>query len=149
MLIHLNQCTLNTADISERHYDKISAPVVSNIECGNEFTSKDMSSTFTYMKDDSLTWNDLIEVATELASAVSINKRDSNTVYSTFKTMIDFFRKGEVFEVNYINLDHLPKHDGTKVVKKSTLPLRKRSQVEYNHKISQRKKVIQAKSVKK
>ena len=101
------------------------------------------------MKDDTLTYNYFIKVAAELARTVSSHKMNSNTIYSICMTMIDFFRKGEVFEVNYINLDHLPKHDGTKVVKKSTLPLRKRSQVEYNHKISQRKKVIQAKSVKK
>ena len=119
MLINLNHFILSLQKksivaISEKDYDKICAPVVSSVECGNEFTSEDMSSSYTYMKDDTLTYNNLIEVAT-FSRTVSNHKDNLNTVYSTFKIMIEKFRKGEVFEVNYTNLNDLPKHDGSKL----------------------------------
>ena len=64
--------------------------------------------------------------------------------------MIEKFRKGEAFEVNYTNLNELPIHDGSKVVKQYTLPLpiicqwitnvtevkRNKSWVEYSYKKS-------------
>ena len=81
-----------TVVINESDYDKISAPVVSNIECTNELTSEDMSSSYTYMKDDTFTYNDLIKVATELTRTVSSHKENSNTFYPTFKIMIEKFR---------------------------------------------------------
>ena len=118
-----------------------------------------MPSSYTYMKDDTLTYNDFIEVATELARTVSSHKENLNTVYSTFKIMTENFSKGEVFEVNYTNLKDLSKHDGSKIFKQSTLLLRgicqpiknttvvkyKRSWVKYNQKGPQRKKYYSGK----
>ena len=77
--------------------------------------------------------------------------------------MIEKFKKSEVFEVNYTNLNDLLTYDGSRVVKQSPIPLpslcqpmknatqlkRKRSWVEYNYKKAQRIKIAQAKIVKK
>ena len=62
--------------------------------------------------------------------------------------MIEKVRKEDIFKVNYINLIDFTTHDGSRVVKWSTLPLpaiceptrnstvvkRKKLWVEYNHK---------------
>ena len=88
----------------------------------------------------------------------SRHKVNTNAVYSTFKIMIEHSRKREVFEVNYTNLNDLPTHGGSKVVKQPTLILpaicqriknasevkRKKSWVECNHKKVQRIKITQA-----
>ena len=45
------------------------------------------------MKDDTLTYDDLIEVATEFSRPASSHKMNSNTIYSTFKIMIEISGK--------------------------------------------------------
>ena len=69
------------------------------------------------MKDDTLIYNDLIEAATELARTMISYKKNSDTVYSTFKIMIEKVRKEDIFKVNYINLIDFTTHDGSRVVK--------------------------------
>ena len=149
-----------TVLISDSDYDRISDPVVSNVECINELISDIMSSSYTYMKVDNLTYNNLIELATELARTVCSHKVNLNTVYSKFKKMIEKFRKVEIFEVNYTNLNDLPTRDESRVVNQSPIPLpsicqpiknstlvqRKQSWVEFNHKKAQRIKITQVKS---
>ena len=68
--------------INESDYDKISAPVLSNVESVKEFTSENMPSSYTYMKYNTLTYNDLIEVTTELARTMSSHKKNSKVLDS-------------------------------------------------------------------
>ena len=81
---------------------------------------------------------------------------NSNTVYSIFINIIENFRKGEVFEVNYTNLNDVSTNDGSRVDNQSILLLLEKNEpinyatsiknnqlwVEYNHKKFQRIRLL-------